>query len=473
MSFPNVIGGEPVLIEVERRVVARLLAPDARGGSDATRTPDLLIPLVDRYAREIAGRFDPRVYRVATRLVPPALSALLHGLSWRDPRIFDVEDSIRVAGETDALRAVVRKGTVILAPTHVSNLDSLVMGSVINRLGLPPFAYAAGLNLYSNAIVGFFLRHLGAYTVDRQKSDPIYRETLKEYATVLLEQGQHTLLFPGGTRSRSGAVETHLKKGLLGTAPIAFRHALEAGAARPRIYIVPCTLTYPLVLEASAMIEDHLRSAGHPPEESGRSGEYDQPRQWLRFLRGLRHLNEHVHVRFSRPLDCLGNEVDIGGASHDRNGPEIDPAQGLMANGRLVEDAARDASTTRTLAERIVEAYRRDNLALPTSVVAFALGSLGARAEAAEDEVRRVVARALHDLARLERAGAVHLAPELRDLDPSGVIDLALATFATYHALPVIERRGDCLHVGDPNLLLYYRNRLQGYGILGEANAGE
>ena len=31
----------------------------------------------------------------------------------------------------------------------------------------------------------------------------------------------------------------------------------------------------------------------------------------------------------------------------------------------------------------------------------------------------------------------------------------------------VIVRRGVRLHVGDANLLYYYRNRLEGYGLLG------
>jgi glycerol-3-phosphate O-acyltransferase len=459
---PNVLSGEPMVVEVQRRVRAR--------------NPRAPLADIDRYAREIGGHFDARVYRLAARVVPPALSALLHGFALSNPRLFDVEQTIQVSGEIEALRALARAGTVILAPTHVSNLDSLVMGSVIHRLGLPPFAYAAGLNLFSNRLIGFFMRQLGAYTVDRKKTDPVYLDTLKEYATLLLERGQHTLLFPGGTRSRSGALEQRLKLGLLGTAPAAFRGALAAGAARPRIYVVPCTLSYPLVLEAASLIADHRRAqdddgdGGHDGPDDG-PDEFDHVRRWITFFRGLRRIDAHLELRFSSPLDCLGHDVDPAGRSRDPGGREIDPADCLRAGGRLVEDEQRDAAYTRHLAARILDRYRRDNVARPTWLLAFVVFELAGRARPAagasfaEPDVQRAIGRALADLARLESQGAIRLGTELGALDASHVVARALATFATYHRRPVIERRGDRIVVGDPALLLYYKNRLDGYGL--------
>ena len=183
--------------------------------ADRDRFAQIVRGIVDHYVREIGGHFDRRVYRVATRVVPPAVSALLHGARGRG-RLFDVDDRILIEGEVDALQALARVGTVILAPTHVSNLDSLVMGSVIHRLGLPPFAYGAGINLFTGPLIGFFMRHLGAYTIDRQKTDPLYRATLKEYATVLLARGQHTLLFPAGPAAARGASRARSSSGCWG-----------------------------------------------------------------------------------------------------------------------------------------------------------------------------------------------------------------------------------------------------------------
>jgi glycerol-3-phosphate O-acyltransferase len=467
-------GLDPAFISRLRRALAY---------ADRDDHAEIVRAIVIHYVHEIAGHFDRRVYRVATRVVPPAVSALLHGARGRG-HLFDVDDRILIEGEVDALRALIQRGTVIIVPTHVSNLDSLVMGSVIHRLGLPPFAYGAGINLFTGPLIGFFMRHLGAYTIDRKKEDPLYRATLKEYATVLLSRGQHTLLFPGGTRSRSGRIEAKLKLGLLGTAPVAFRRALAAGAARPPIFIVPCTLTYPLVLEAATLVADYLRSEGGPQDHEARD-EFDMPRRWFDFLRGLRRLDERVHARFSRPLDWLGNQVDDDGTPRDDRGCPVDPRDDLLAGGELAADDARDAASSRVLARRVLEAYRRDNVALPTSALAFVVFARLRAAWPEPDQFRFVrhlrpgdgvpVGEALRDLdrvmgelARLAHSGAVRLGRDLAGAPSRQVLDQALATFATYHRSRVVERQGERLFVGDPALLFYYRNRLDGYDLTEE-----
>ena len=109
------------------------------------------------------------------------------------------------------------------------------------------------------------MRNLGAYKVDRKKTATVYKDVLKEYATCSLEMGYHNLFFPGGTRSRSGAVERHLKLGLLGCAVRAYVGRPRAGRPRPEIYLVPVTMNYELVLEAETLIDDHLsRRSGRP-----------------------------------------------------------------------------------------------------------------------------------------------------------------------------------------------------------------
>jgi glycerol-3-phosphate O-acyltransferase len=438
----------------------------------------LLRSIVSRYAEEVAGDFNPRVYGTATRVLPRALGIIAraeaHGAG-------TLEGNIHVQGEVAALRALAARGTVILAPTHVSNVDSLVLGLVIYRLGLPPFAYGAGLNLYSNGVMGFFMNHLGAYTIDRQKTDPLYRETLKEFVTVLLERGQHNLLFPGGTRSRSGAIEARLKKGLLGTAPAAFRHALASGADRAPVFVVPCTLSYPLVLEAPTLIADFLRAEGGSRYLDA-GGEFDSPRRWVAFLRGIARLDRGVYVRFSRPLDWLGNEVDADGVSRDRRGRAVAIDGYLRVGGRLVEDPARDAEYTRQLCARVIEAYRRDHVVLPSQLVAFVLfekfraqrvgaellhSLRGPRFAVQVQELLPDIERARSDLGGLEARGAIHTAPGLTEVPPAEMLQQALETFQTYHGARLVERSGDELRIVDPELLFYYRNRLEGYGLLG------
>ncbi len=456
-----------------------------------SKRPELVRTIVERYAREISGHFDPRVYRLATGVVRKALGALFHsmlpGLILSRRELFDVHDRVLIEGEVGQLRSLERLGTIILAPTHVSNLDSVILGHAIDRMSLPPFAYGAGLNLFQSQLMGFFMRNLGAYTVDRKKTDPLYRATLKEYATVLLERGQHNLFFPGGTRARSGAVETHLKKGLLGTSIRAYRGALATGAPHPRIFIVPCTLTYPLVLEASSLIEQYLRAEGGAHYVELRD-EFDQPTKWIEFTRHLLKLDLRIHLRIGRALDPMGNEVDEEGRSLGPRGGEVDPARYLLAGGRLVEDAARDAEHTRMLASRLVTTYRRDTVALPTSALAFVVFDR-LRREAGEpdlfrflrgmdgdthvpvDVVRSDLERLFVELRDLERAKKLRTESGLTEKEPLEVMNEALETFGTNRASPVLVRTGGHVHVRDPNLLFFYRNRLDGYGLFGAPSA--
>jgi glycerol-3-phosphate O-acyltransferase len=473
--------------DLDRAFYARMTA-ELRD-ADATSLARLLRTIVARYGGEIQGHFDRRVYAFATRALPMLLTALLHGIApsrmlARVGQLGNIDDHVLPGGELERLRDLARQGTVLLAPSHSSNLDSLVVGYAIYRMGLPPFAYGAGLNLLSNPIEGFFMRHLGAYTVDRRKSDPIYRDVLKEYATVSLEHGQHQLFFPGGTRSRSGALETRLKKGLLGTAVTAFGRTLSAGRPDARFYVVPCTLTYPLVLEAESLIGDHLRDAGKASLVLP-GDEFLTVRRWADFLRGLMELSVHVHVTIGAPLDPMGNDVDERGGSRDARGRPIDPRRYLMTRGAVTVDPERDAAFTDGLAERVLCAYRRDNVVLPTSVVAFAAfeqlrarsrhtslhrmlreAAVSARALPVSDLVA-TIERLIGEIRAIADRGAIRLGPDVRSSSPEALLDDALRVFATYHRLPVLARGPGGIVVGDARLLLYYRNRLDGYGLFG------
>ncbi|CAN5899814.1 hypothetical protein BH11MYX4_BH11MYX4_16320 [soil metagenome] len=447
----------------------------------------LLRTIVERYVGEIAGHFDPRVYRFATTVLPYALSGLMQGFSARGllselRGSSRLDDHLLLEGEVKGLQGLVELGTVILVPTHSSNLDSLLVGYAIHRMGLPPFSYGAGLNLFTNPLTSFFMHNLGAYTVDRRKTDPLYVETLKEYATVSLEAGQHNLFFPGGTRSRSGEIESRLKLGLLGTGLAAYRNNLMHGADR-RIFIVPCTITYPLVLEASSLARDFL-------QETGKSAyivvddEFSRVQRWVDFLRGLAELDIRVHVRVGGALDPFGNDVDAEGASRDPRGRPIDPQRYLLRNGHLADDPARDAEYTRLLGRRLVASYRGDNVALPTSVVAFALLELLRRDLAQPDLFRMLrtigpergidaarldaeVERLVGELRALERDRKIRLSDELRTTDGRDIVERGLRGLGTYHATKVATRRGDEIVVLDADLLFYSRNRLEGYGLLG------
>lgn len=455
----------------------------------------LLERIVRRYADEISGNFSPTVYNLAVKVGPPMLSALLTGLSPR--RLLDrdpiprLDQHVIIEGEVANLARLRERGTLVVTPTHSSNLDSLVLGFAVHELGLPPLTYGAALNLFRNPIVGRFMHNLGAYTVDRRKRDPLYKQTLKTYCSVALEFRADNLFFPGGTRSRSGAIERTLKKGLLGCSLAAYRNNLIQRKPSPDIYIVPCTISYPLVLEASTLIEDWLAEAGKSRYIIV-DDEFSRWERWLDFLRGIFSLDLKIHLRFGRPLDPFGNEVDADGASRDPKHRPIDARGYLEVDGVLTEDPARDAEYTRTLESRILAEFARESVIHPTNVLAFTcfellrkarpeldlyrlIGSIGTDSNAGQSlalpEVEDELVLVLDQLDALARSDRVRLSAVVSDAaaqrDVAPLLRAALRSFGTYHIRPVIERRGVRLHVCDSKLLFYYRNRLDGYELRG------
>ncbi|MCB9650835.1 MAG: 1-acyl-sn-glycerol-3-phosphate acyltransferase [Deltaproteobacteria bacterium] len=441
--------------------------------------------VIRHYAEEIAGNFDERVYQVVTRALPPGLGLLLNAASplrlvKRLPQMPNLDESVVIQGEVEQLHRLHEKGTVILVPTHVSNLDSIIVGYALFRMGLPPFIYGAGLNLFTNPLISFFMHNLGAYTVDRKKTDPLYKDVLKEYATLTLEFGYDNIFFPGGTRSRSGAIEQHLKLGLMGTGLAAYINNLQRGAAQPKVFIVPATLSFELVLEAETLIDDFLKEVGKARYIID-DDEFTRPKRVFDFMSQLVSMDSKIHVTVSRGYDVFGNPVDDEGNSLDPCGRVVDTSRYVLDKGKPVHDAARDAEYTREVGERVGEAFLRDNVVTSTHVVAHAIMNLLRernprmsvlrilRTGGTEDDlelrsVYRETDRLLGELRALEQRGRIRLGTSLR-ASAEDVVSDALAHYALYHTRPAAQRRGDRVVPRDRNLVLYYQNRLEGYGL--------
>jgi glycerol-3-phosphate O-acyltransferase len=391
----------------------------------------------------------------------------------------DLSDRLIILGETDHVRALLERGTLVVVPTHSSNLDSIVLGYAVHLCGIPPLLYGAGLNLFSNRLISYFMRNLGAYRVDRRKEAPLYKEVLKTYAACSLELGYHNLFFPGGTRSRSGRVEQKLKKGLLGTAIGAYVQNLVAGRDRPEIFIVPCTISYKLVLEAETLIDDHLKAVGKSRYIID-DDEFTKPRRILNFLGNLSSLDEKIIIVLGRPMDVFGNPVDEQGRSIDPRGRLVQARHYVTRNGVPTQDVQRDMEYTNECAEAIRKAYLRENVILTTNVVGRALWDLIRQRNRGVDDYRL-----LRTGGRLESFPMVELhhrteqlvsqlksstiVPRLGTIVASGdtqeIVADALKHFSCYHTRAAALRRGDRVFHEDRNLLLFYGNRLDGYGV--------
>ncbi len=454
--------------------------------ADKSARVELLREIIADYVREITGYFDPRVYKLAARILPLGFRALFTRLSpvgflTSMGSRFNLEKNLVVTGAVDEVRDLSRRGTLIMTPMHLSNLDSMVIGLALHLSNLPPFTYGAGLNLFTNPILAFFMNHLGAYKVDRRKQSRIYKSTLKTYATMTLEMGQHNLFFPGGARNRRGDVEQKIKLGLLGCGLSAYSANLAAGKERPDIFIVPCTLSYELVLEAKTLIEQHLQQAGRSRFIRFKSDATRLTRQ-LNFWRNLRNMHSDIHLHICEPLDLFGNRVDREGNSRDAQGRPVDRRKYLEIQGGYGADSQRDRQYTRELGERILESFRRNNILLCTHIAAFALFETIKAAHPKEDlfhlvrldgepskvpldDVRARMERLVPRLVEMDGKGDLRLAAELRGKSPWEIFQSALSHFQSFHNGDVLRVEDNEAYSLNMKLLYYYRNKLDHYGL--------
>ena len=91
------------------------------------------------------------------------------------------------------------QGACILAPNHYSEIDPLVVGALVWKLGRRP-RFLAKASLFKNRILGWALRASGQIPVERAGSTR-GSEPLKA-ARELVEKGQLVIVYPEGTLTR-------------------------------------------------------------------------------------------------------------------------------------------------------------------------------------------------------------------------------------------------------------------------------
>ena len=440
-----------------------------------------IMNLVDSYAREIHTHFSNRTYTIAEKLLPGALTRLLTAsqpaqLFGAD---FDPSSRIQLQGDIDTIKELAKNHTLVFTPTHLSNLDSPLIGYGLSSVGLPPLLYGAGLNLFSNPLMAFFMSRLGAYTVDRRKKNQLYKDVLKDYSAETLSKGYHSLFYPGGTRSRTGRLEPSLKKGLLGTLIQAWQDNIQAKKKNGDIIIIPCTLSCSLVLEAETLIEDALADVGKS-RYIIMDDEFSDARTIAAYARKVLNLDSSVYLRFGQPLDCLGNNINKKGISLDSKGREIKRLDYLCdRDGNLVLDPQRDKEYTNRLADAIIASYKKNNIILPTHIAGFAAWELlGQRYPRLDTVQKALLTKEERTFSRTELLRAMdRIQCQVLELVkqeiccaelPRSSIEtarIALERFASFHRKQAFQLIGSEHILVNAKLALYYGNRLDSYPI--------
>ncbi len=469
---------------IEKRQIE--LNPNADESETLALNMQLLREIVHRYSEEIVGTFSIKVFLFMRKFLTMFFSRLLNAA--RAKSIFSfwgskhrLSDRMIVKGEIEKVRKLMKRGTVVIVPTHFSNLDSVLIGYAVDTfVGLPSFSYSAGLNLLNRGLMAYFINRLGAYRTDRRKKNPIYLETLKAMSRLSIQRGVNSLFFPGGTRSRSGKLESKLKLGFINTVVEAQRTLVETGK-KDKIFIVPLILSYQFVLEGKYLIDQHLRLKGKE--------RYVRTRDKSNSLRSILTFAWHsfskasdITLAFGQPMDMIGNPVNEKGESFDQYGNLIRLEDYFKSGDRFNSDLQRDSEYTKILGQRIVERFHKDNIVLAGHLTAFAAFNVLRRAHPDLDlfEVLRLpvkewtfdravltdVVRQLQvELKDMQERGEIKLSEQIY-WDPADLIEDGIKHLGSYHTeKPIKINRKKQIISESFKLLYYYHNRLENYQL--------
>lgn len=446
----------------------------------------ILRKIINRYSTEIFGNFNPKTFKFARKFLYSFFKRLFNKVYSKGYRRLwgnrkQLWSKIITKGAIEEIRELSKIGTVVMVPTHHSNLDSIMVGYMIDsKLGIPAFTYGAGLNLFDYEVMAYFMNRLGAYKVDRRKKNKIYLESLNTYSTLTLMKGVNSIFFPGGTRSRSGKLETKLKLGLLSTLIEAQRiHCVDQ--EDKKIFVVPLVMSYHFILEARQLINHHLKATGKEKYlKPGSSGV--GVRSIARFLRKLFTTESEVVFSIGKPMDVFGNQVNNNGQSFDEKGKLLDIRDYFIFNGAFIENQQRERVYTKILGDKIKESYLSESIVLSSHLLAFGIFKYFQIIRPNEDlftllslpldllNVEMETAIKIVDylksvLVNLEANGKIKLSEQIH-LPSEELIEDALNNLGVYHVRrPLVKSKNTTLTSEDFRLLYFYHNRLDDYSI--------
>lgn len=469
---------------ISKRLIKKTLDRDDAESREAAN--QILQKIIRRYSEEIVGTFKISTFKFAQRFLTVLFNRLFNAAVDKSIRSFwrgrrHLYERLNIIGDVGLVRDLFQHGTVVVVPTHSSNLDSILVGYAMDQImGLPSFSYGAGLNLYNFGPAAYYMNRLGAYRVDRRKKNVIYLETLKSMSNLSIQRGVNSLFFPGGTRSRSGEIERDLKLGLLGTAVEAQRILCQSKSEK-KVYIVPMIIGYHNVLEAPFLIEQYLKITGK--EQYLRlKDEGSSIRSWLRFIYRFLSTTNDITLSIGRPMDVLGNFVNNAGESLDRGGNLLRMEDYFVSGGVVQENRQREEEYTKILAARVTERYHKDNVVLSSHLLAYAVFQMllhenpkldiyGILRLPSDDfvfpieAIAEVIQQMLVLLRQMEAQGKIKCAPELSATAPEVVRDGMKRLGVLHREKPLVyNKKGDPVS-SNFRVLYFYHNRLAIYNL--------
>ena len=281
-----------------------------------------LLKRADQYFEEIAAEYRPWTIKIYEAL-----------LTWIINNMFD--GAIVDQNGLDRIKAVSRKGPLILLPCHKSHIDYLMLSYVMYRNNMPCPHIVAGKNL-SFWPMGPIFRSAGAFFMRRTfKGAPLYARVFAAYVYKLLHEGFNIEVFIEGGRSRTGKLLSP-KTGLLSILLDAYR-----GGACEDLILAPIFIGYDKVPEEKAYLHE-LEGGKKEPESLA---------QVIKARKFLKKRFGKIYIEFHEPISL----------------------KALMERNQLaLETMDKEATSAfcRNIGHRVIHAINRITIITPHALVA-------------------------------------------------------------------------------------------------------
>ncbi len=296
----------------------------------------------------IRKKADGFLDEIAARYSHFFISCVSGFVGWLFNTMYDgtVVDTARL----QQIKAMSRKGPLILVPCHKSHIDYLILSFILFKHNMPCPHVAAGKNL-SFWPVGPMFRAGGAFFLRRTFSGAVlYARVFSEYIHKLLQEGFNLELFIEGGRSRTGKLLMP-KLGFLSILLNAFKN----GACEDMIF-VPVSIGYDQILEENAYLH----------EIEGGQKEPENLSQVLKARKFLKQRYGKIYINFQDPisLNALLEDYDM-------------PLQEMP---QKIQNAL-----CRNLGWRLINAIDRASVVTPHALTAAALLNCPAKRFSAEE----------------------------------------------------------------------------------------
>lgn len=256
----------------------------------------------------------------------------------------------------------------------------------------------------------------------------------------------------------------------------------QDGAEAKKIFVCPVVINYNFVLEAPGLIDQHLRISGKEKyyvENDGYSTSYKIGLFLMKFFTAKAEMS----ITYGRCMDLFGNNVNDEGVSLDRNGNQVDIEKYFTSDGKITKDAQRDGEYTSYLSKEIVNRYHKENLVLPSILIAFVgyqilskryhkLDLFAIIRLPEEDriigktEFKAALGKVVDQLHEIHSEGNVRLSEHVLERDLDKILEVGLIGINTYHAKKPLRVMGDGDFTSeDMKVLYFYHNRLTGYDL--------